>query len=206
MPRIPRRFALPRLFAAALLAVALPAIGQSYLPKSQTVGGNPGPAHNYVCPNVDAAAAALDCFYDAVRHLYTMCKHVKGIEIIEHGYEKSTEGVNGAKSEYCVDKQKANMTRPYQAALREATVSKQAVDMVRSLHEYWLDSLLQLKWQPGESDEDYKSRTTKVYEVIDERVAGIKLVLTTVRMRLSEPGSAEKKPRAAGTQRPKADR
>jgi hypothetical protein len=206
VPRTFPRFALPRLFAAALLAAALPAMGQSYLPKSQTIGGNPGPAYNYVCPNIDATAVALDCFYDAVRHLYTMCRHVKSIEIIEHGYEKSTEGVNGAKSESCVDKQKANMTRPYQAALREATVSKQAVDMVRGLHEYWLDSLLQLKWQPGESDEEYKSRTTKVYEVIDERVGGIKLILTTVRARASEPASAETKPRAVGAPRPKADR
>ena len=65
--------------------------------------------------------AALDCYLDAVVHLYTMCRHVKSIEIIEFGYEKSQEGVNGAKSEYCVDKQKLNITRPYQAALREAT-------------------------------------------------------------------------------------
>jgi len=37
-------------------------------------------------------------------HLYTMCRHVKSIEIIEFGYEKSTDGFNGAKSEYCMIK------------------------------------------------------------------------------------------------------
>ena len=36
-----------------------------------------------------------------------MCRNVKSIEVIEFGYEKSQEGVNGAKSDYCVDKQKA---------------------------------------------------------------------------------------------------
>ena len=78
---------------------------------------------------------AVDCYLDAVEHLYTMCRHVKSIEIIEFGYEKSDEGVNGAKSEYCVDKHKLSMTRPYQAALREATGSRSAVDRLRGLHE-----------------------------------------------------------------------
>ena len=64
------------------------------------------------------ASRRSTAIFDAVAHLYTMCRHVKSIEIIEFGYEKSTEGINGAKSEYCVDKQKLNMTRPYQAALR----------------------------------------------------------------------------------------
>ena len=84
---------------------------------------------------------AVDCFLNAVDHLYTMCRHVKSIEIIEFGYEKSEEGVNGAKSEYCVDKQKINITRPYQAALREATGSKAAVDDLRALYELWMKAI-----------------------------------------------------------------
>ena len=138
---------------------ALPVFAQSYLAKPQVVGGNPGPAHNYVCPNVEAGGA-LDCYLDAVLHLYTMCRHVKSIEIIEFGYEKSDEGTNGAKSEYCIDKQKGNIARPYQAALREVNASKQAVDGLRSLHDAVAASRSPtLKWQPGESDEDYKVRT-----------------------------------------------
>ena len=43
--------------------------------------------------------AAARLLLDAVRHLYTMCRHVKSIEIIELGFEKAQEGVNGAKSE-----------------------------------------------------------------------------------------------------------
>ena len=62
-----------------------------------TIGGNPGPEHNYVCPHSDGKPA-LDCYFDAVAHLYTMCRNVKSIEVIEFGYEKSTEGTNGSKS------------------------------------------------------------------------------------------------------------
>ena len=36
------------------------------------------------CPN--DASTGLDCYLDAVVHLYTMCRHVKSIEIIEFGY------------------------------------------------------------------------------------------------------------------------
>ena len=77
------------------------------------------PGSVYICPN--NSDTGLDCYLDAVVHLYTMCRHVKSIEIIEFGHAKAQEGVNGAKSEYCVDKQRINITRPYQAALREAT-------------------------------------------------------------------------------------
>ena len=80
-----------------LALVAAPAAAQKggFAPKPDT----------YICPNA-TGARRVDCFLDAVEHLYTMCRHVKSIEIIEFGYEKSEEGVNGAKSEYCVDKQK----------------------------------------------------------------------------------------------------
>ena len=82
-----------------------------------------------------------------------MCRQVKSIEIIEFGYEKSTEGTNGAKSEYCVDKHRLSITRPYQSALREATPNRTAVDGLRALQDLWLKALAELKWIPGESDE-----------------------------------------------------
>src|SRR5258706_15578579 len=89
------------------------------------------PVDHYICPNA-GRPKAVDCFLNAVDHLYTMCRHVKSIEIIEFGYEKSQEGVNGAKSEYCVEKQKLSMTRPYQAAVREATGVHAAVDQLKA--------------------------------------------------------------------------
>ncbi|HEX4884702.1 MAG TPA: hypothetical protein VFX05_11225 [Casimicrobiaceae bacterium] len=176
---------MPRLIAFLVPALAAllagPAAAQSYLAKPQSIGGNPGPAHNYVCPNIEAGATALDCFLDAARHLYTMCKHVKSIEIIEHGYELSEAGTNSAKSEYCIDKQKQNIARPYQAALREASISKQAVDGLRSLHEYWIASLVALKWRSGESDDDYKERTGGVLQDLQARAEGIRAIVAVVR-------------------------
>jgi hypothetical protein len=183
---MPNRIAALVLASAVALA-ASPAWAQTqakYLAKPQTVGGNPGPAHNYVCPNADGGPA-LDCFLDAVRHLYTMCKHVKSIEIIEFGLEKSGDGTNTTKSEYCVDKQKANIARPFQAALKEATLSKQAIENLRALHDYWLASLAALKWQPGESDEDYGLRTGMVYPSLDEQIDQIRALVTEVRESLA---------------------
>ncbi len=169
-------------FAGALALPTLPAA-------AETIGGNPGPAHNYVCPNADGGPA-LDCYFDAVAHLYTMCKHVKSIEIIEFGYDKATEGTNGAKSEYCLIKQKQNMTKPYQAALRDASISKQAAEGVKSLQDYWLVSMGDLGWRPGESDADYKVRTMEPYEKFKERIAGIKEILAIVTSRTTPAPAA----------------
>jgi len=169
---------LPQAFAAALAAAAL-AVAVPPAAHAETIGGNPGPQHNYVCPNADGKGP-LDCYFDAVLHLYTMCRHVKSIEIIEFGYEKSMEGFNGAKSEYCMVKQRINIIRPYQAALREATVSKQAVEGIRSLQEAFLDALDKLKWNEGESDEAYKTRVAHPYDDFKDRIEGIKKVVTVV--------------------------
>jgi len=129
----------------------------------------------YICPH--ATGGAVDCFLNAVEHLYTMCRQVKSIEIIEFGYEKSEEGVNGAKSEYCVDKHKLSMTRPYQAALREATPNRVAVDGLRALHETWLKALAELKWRPGETDDQYKARVTLPYAAFRERADAVRAAL-----------------------------
>ena len=171
--------------AAALAPFASPAA-------AETIGGNPGPAHNYVCPHSDDKAP-LDCYFDAVPHLYTMCKHVKSIEIIEFGYDKATEGTHGAKSEYCIAKQKQNMTKPYQAALKVAAVSKQAAEALRGLQEYWLTTMVGLAWQTGESDDEYKARTMVPYEKFKERVAGIKEILAIVTKRTTPAPAAREK-------------
>jgi hypothetical protein len=167
-----RTFCLDRLLAAlscalALAGFALPAAAQG------------DPAENprrYICPKADTAGA-VDCFLNAVEHLYTMCRQVKSIEIIEFGYEKSDEGVNGAKSEYCVDKQKLSITRPYQAALREVTGTRQAVDRLKGLYDLWLASLTGLKWKPGESDADYKERVGQPYSVFVEHATAVRVAL-----------------------------
>jgi hypothetical protein len=119
------------------------------------------PASNYICPN--NSTTGLDCYLDAVRHLYTMCRHIKSIEVIEFGYEKSQEGVNGAKSDYCVDKQKANILPPYKAALTEAAGSKDAVQGLRTLQQLWVEAMAGLRWKSGETDDDYKNRVSRPY-------------------------------------------
>jgi len=181
--------------AALVIALAVPAA------RAETIGGNPGPEHNYICPHADGKLA-LDCYFDAVAHLYTMCRNVKAIEIIEYGYENSREGVNAAKSESCLDKQKQSIARPYQAALKEAKVSKQAVEGLRSLQEMWLAAMTHLQWHSGESDAEYKTRVARPYDEFNERITGIRKIVSIVETH-TEPAPAATKTKKAKPQ-PKA--
>ena len=173
----------------------------------------PHPAHAqkfeagsvYICPN--QSDNGLDCYLDAVVHLYTMCRHVKSIEIIEFGFVKAQEGVNGAKSEYCVDKQKINITRPYQAALREATPWREAVDHLRDLQQYWLDAMTNLRWK-GEDAQDYEDRVIKVYDELSYKIDAIRVSFTTARdgsAASAAPAAAKAKPTAKAKAPPKAN-
>ena len=138
-------------------AAAAPAQKAEAAPKPET----------YLCPHSDATS--IDCYLDAVDHLYTMCRNVKSIEIIEFGYEKSEEGTNGAKTAYCIDKHGITLKRIYQGAVREAGKNKAVVEALHSLHDYWTASLAGLKWVPGESDAQYKARTNEPYGIFRER-------------------------------------
>jgi hypothetical protein len=161
---------------AALLA-PLPAHAQKFEPGSV-----------YICPN--QSSTGLDCYLDAVVHLYTMCRHVKSIEIIEFGYAKAQEGVNGAKSEYCVDKQKINITRPYQAALRESTGYRDAVEHLRALQQFWLDAMASLRWK-GEDPQDYEYRVTKVYEDLSWKIDEVRVSFSTAHDNATAPAAAK---------------
>ena len=176
-------------FAVLFVALAAsPALAQKGPPAERP--------NNYVCPNADGGAP-LDCYFDAVRHLYTMCRHVKSIEIIEWGFEKSQEGVNDAKSNSCIEKQRLNMKKPYAAALKEASLSKQATDGVKSLDEAWQYALQNLKWRTGESSDDYLTRTVTPYMDFEERIDGIRLIVDTVRSRVRPLPKAATAPAAA---------
>jgi hypothetical protein len=148
------------------------------LPVAAQKGAAAPKPDTYICPH-STGSGAVDCFLNAVEHLYTMCRQVKSIEIIEFGYEKSDQGVNGAKSEYCVDKHKLSMTRPYQSALREATGSGPAVEGLRALHDVWLKALAELKWKPGESDAQYKARVVSPYDVFRVRATAVRTALAS---------------------------
>ena len=177
---------------AVRLALAVAAVAAG-APASiaQTIGGNPGPQYNYVCPHADGQPA-LECYFDAVQHLYTMCRNVKSIEIIEFGYEKSADGTNAAKSEYCLDKQKQNIERPYRAALKEALRSKNVVEALRALHELWLSALTGLAWRSGESDDDYKARVARPYDDFRDRIAAIRVVAASKPEPAAKPAGKKK--------------
>jgi hypothetical protein len=176
-------------FAVVILAALL-------IPAASAQKFNPGSA--YICPNT--SDTGLDCYLDAVVHLYRMCMHVKSIEIIEFGHEKAQEGVNGAKSEYCVDKQKINITRPYQAALREATPWRDAVENLRQLQQYWLDAMANLRWRTGEPGEDYDYRVGLVIDELSFRTDAVRVAFTTA-SDAAGAAAAAAKPKAA---KPKA--
>src|SRR6266496_612729 len=97
----------------------------------------------YICPT-QTQGSGIDCFLEAVPQTYTMCRHIKSIEVIEFGLLGAQEGVNGAKTESCIDKHRLSIARPYQAALREARNTTE-VQSLRKLYNTWLDSLARLR-------------------------------------------------------------
>jgi hypothetical protein len=127
----------------------------------------------YICPTT-AKASAVECFLEAVPQTYTMCRQIKSIEIIEFGLKGAQEGVNGAKTEYCIDKHKLSIARPYQAALREGARSTEIVQSLRQLYDLWLESLAKLMPAVDEADEGYKQRVIGPYAEFDERIKAIR--------------------------------
>ena len=129
--------------------------------------------NTYICPNT-YAASGMECFLEAIPQTYTMCRHIKSIEIIEFGIAGAQQGVNGAKTVSCIQKHKLTITLPYQAALREAARNKQEVVGVRKLYDTWLLSLAQLTPGPAETDENYKSRVVRPYVEFNSQIAAIR--------------------------------
>ena len=160
------------------------------------------PGSPYICPNHDNTG--LDCYLDAVTHTYTMCRHVKGIEIIEFGHRKAQEGVNGAKSEYCLEKQKINITRPYQAALREATPWREAIDSLQTLQQFWLDAMVGLRWRPNEPDEDYQDRVNKIYDELSIKIEAVRLGFNTAPDAAGAPAAMPASAKGKVAAKPKA--
>ena len=58
----------PSIRTALAVAASFAALASPPADAQRMIGGNPGPAYNYVCPNADGGPP-LDCYYDAVRHL-----------------------------------------------------------------------------------------------------------------------------------------
>jgi hypothetical protein len=189
-----RAVALPR-----LRWLETPVMRQSLLvvlvPFCAALAANPAAAldkvNPYICPN-NVQGSGLDCFLEAVPQTYTMCREIKSIEIIEFGLAGAQEGVNGAKTEYCIDKHKLTMTRPYQAALRESARNKELVERLRGLHDFWLESLAKLVPSPGEADATYKLRVIAPYADFTKQIGAIR-VLAAEPAKPAAPPSAKHK-------------
>jgi hypothetical protein len=138
----------------------------------------------YICPTA-LHGTGTNCFFEAVPQTYTMCRQVKSIEIMEFGLAGAQQGVNGAKTEGCIEKHKRLIARPYQAALREAGRNKTRVQGLQTLYATWTRSLTELTPGPEEFDAGYKQRVTHPYSAFD---AQIKL------LREPPPTLAEAKP------------
>jgi hypothetical protein len=150
----------------------------------------------YICPTA-AQGSGLDCFLEAVPQTYTMCREIKSIEIIEYGMQGAQEGVNGAKTESCIDKHKLSIVRPYQAALREEARSKDVVESLRRLYDFWLDSLAKLLPTPGEADASYKLRVTSPYASFSQQIGAIRALAAAPVKPAAKPAASKRKPKSS---------
>ncbi len=122
------------------------------------------PSADFVCPRA-TKAGATECFLNAVEHLYTVCRQVKAIELLEFGFAKAEEGPNGFKSEFCRRKQKASMPSYFDAALREvrAMSSCEAARTLNDLYAVWDTTMAGLRQHPNETEAEYKERIAVPY-------------------------------------------
>jgi hypothetical protein len=127
----------------------------------------------YICPTA-LHGSGTDCFFEAVPQTYTMCRQVKSIEIIEFGLFGAQQGVNGAKTEGCIEKHKRLIARPYQAALREAGRDKAKVQGLQTLYATWTKSLTDLTPGPEEFDAGYKQRVTHPYGAFEKQIKALR--------------------------------
>jgi len=160
-------------FSFATVFAVLCTIGYAVL----TAGGAQAldKVDTYICPTMHQGSGT-DCFLEAIPQTYTMCRHIKSIEVIEFGLMGAQEGVNGAKTEGCIDKHKLSIARPYQAALREARNSNE-VQGLRKLYNTWLDSLAKLRPASPETDQGYKLRAAEPYGDFNEQIKAIRALV-----------------------------
>jgi len=125
----------------------------------------------YICPTMQKGTG-IQCFLEAIPQTYTMCRQVKSIEVIEFGLMGAQEGVNGAKTEGCIDKHRLSVAHPYQAALREARNADE-VQSLRKLYDTWTASMAKLRPASPETDWGYKLRAVEPYVEFDEQIKSI---------------------------------
>jgi hypothetical protein len=93
--------------------------------------------------------------------------------------------------------------------LKQAKVSQQAVEGLRSLQEAWTSAMTRLAWQSGESGDDYGKRVVQPYDDFNARIAGIRTIVAVVEKR-TEPAppaksAAKAKPQSKSKAKAKAN-
>ena len=146
----------------------------------------------YICPTT-LNGSGTDCFFEAVPQTYTMCRQVKSIEIMEFGLAGAQQGVNGAKTEGCIEKHKRLIARPYQAALREAGRDKAKVQGLQTLYATWTKSLADLTPGPDELDAGYKQRVTHPYGAFEKQIQALREPTPVVAAKPAAQPAAKKK-------------
>jgi hypothetical protein len=149
----------------------------------------------YICPTMQKGTG-IECFLEAIPQTYTMCRHIKSIEVIEFGLMGAQEGVNGAKTESCVEKHRLSVARPYQAALREARNTAE-VQGLRKLHETWMTSMAKLRPASPETDEGYKLRAAEPYADFDEQIRSIHALVDAPAPPSVKPAAKKAAPKSA---------
>ena len=66
-----------------------------------------------------------------------------------------------------------------------------AVSGLRTLHELWLKALADLKWVPGETDDQYKARVAKPYSVFSEHASLVRVALNPATAKAATPAPAK---------------
>jgi hypothetical protein len=132
----------------------------------------------------------VDCYVYAVGYSYRMCHQVQSIAVFEFGLEGASEGVNGKKYEFCVDKQKKQIGDIYRAAYAELRTSPPLQKQMRELHALWEASLAELPGRPGEDVEHYTTRVLMPYVTLAEE--GSELQQATQEFRASRQVAAPK--------------
>ncbi|MDR2173546.1 MAG: hypothetical protein LBE32_05015 [Burkholderiales bacterium] len=137
---------------------------QSASQEAEQVAVSAQPSADFVCPHA-SKISAIGCFLAAVEHLYTVCRQVKSIELLEFGFDQAEEEPNSLKSEFCRRKQKASLPSYLEAAQREAQVmsSCDAVYILNDLYTVWDAAMTGLRLRPSETEAEYQRRIAGPY-------------------------------------------
>ena len=133
------------------------------LSRPPRIGARPSTTSiHYICPTTPTAAG-IDCFLDAVPHTYTMCRHVKSIEIIEFGYDRRA-GRRQRRQDRVLHRQAQasdHAALPGGVARSRARQARRCEGLRKPVRRPGSTALPSSTPEPDEIDADYKQRVTQ---------------------------------------------